>query len=138
MNVEIKCRFTSEVLFAGEYQSTKEAVERAAKARANLSRANLSWADLSRVRGEICNSHELLASIAVRFDSSLTVVAATIAGRLVGCWSEYTTAIRQYFGEDTMRRLWQAWSQDESWGCVKKMRQYGWPEPTTGMQETQK
>jgi len=97
---------------------------------ANLAGAYLADADLADVKGRIRDSHELLAYIALRFDVSLGAVAAMIAGRLVGCWQEYTDTIRQFFGEDAMRRLWQAWSQDESWGVVARMREYGWPEPT--------
>jgi hypothetical protein len=55
-----------------------------------------------------------------------------IAGRRVGCWPRYTRAIREIFGEDVMRQLWCAWSQEESWGVVAKMRKYGWPEPEDG------
>ena len=104
-------------------------VSRSCFSGADLSGADLSGADLSRIRGNVSCSHELLAAIAIRFDSSLTAVAAMIAGRLVGCWEGYTSVIRRHFGEAVMRRLWQAWSQDESWGVVEKMRQYRWPEP---------
>ena len=144
MLIEIKCRYTYKVLYAGEHTSVKQAVERANLERANLARAylagvnltganltgaNLAGANLAGVKGDISNSYELLAAISVQFDSSLTAVAAMIAGRLIGCWANYAKAIREHFGEDIMRRLWQAWSQDESWGVVEEMRKYGWPEP---------
>lgn len=127
------------VLFVGEHENLRETVEAAVRSKANLSGADLSWADLSRadlsraylsrIAGDISNSHELLAAVAIRHDRLLSPVAAMIAGRYVGCWNEYTKAIRQYFGEATMRQLWGAWSQDESWGVVAKMREHGWPEP---------
>ena len=97
--------------------------------RANLNGASLNGASLNGIRGDLSCSHELLAQLAVRFDPSLVAVAAMIAGRLVGCWGRYTSVIRQYFGEAVMRRLWQAWSLDKSWGVVEKMRKHGWPEP---------
>ena len=163
MKIEIKHRVSGAILYTGDHDSMRDAVEAAVKAEANLfganlfganlseanlfganlfgaylsdaylsdanlSRANLSEANLSGITGRICDSHELLAHIAVRFDRSLTPVAAMIAGRLVGCWPEYTDAIRTHFGEDTMRRLWQAWSQDDSWRVVERMREHGWPE----------
>jgi len=114
---------------AGAYLAGADLV-RADLADADLARANLAGANLADVKGQIHDSHELLAHIALRFDVSLKAVAAMIAGRFVGCWEDYTAAIHQFFGEDTMRRLWQAWSQDESWGVVERMRQHGWPEPT--------
>ena len=134
MLIEIKCRFTAKVLYSGEHADIKAAVEAAYLAGANLAGANLAWAyldgaNLDGAKGNISNSHELLAQFAIRFDVSLSPVAAMIAGRLVGCWKEYTSVIRAIFGEDVMRRLWQAWSQDESWGVVEKMKEHGWPEP---------
>ena len=47
MPVEIKSRFTNEVLFSGEYASLKDAVVAAVKAGANLCGADLRGADLS-------------------------------------------------------------------------------------------
>ncbi len=99
---------------------------------ASLVCANLDGASLDGITGRICDSHELLAQLSVRFDVSLKPVAAMIRGRLVGCWEEYTEVIRQVFGEGIMRRLWQAWSQDESWGVIARMQEYGWPEPVAG------
>ena len=46
MPVEIKSRFTNEVLFSGEYASLKDAVVAAVKAGANLCGADLRGADL--------------------------------------------------------------------------------------------
>ena len=80
----------------------------ASLAHAWLDGASLVGASLDGIKGNICNSHELLAQVALRFDESLKPVAAMIAGRMVGCWQEYTDAIRQVFGESVMRRLWQA------------------------------
>ena len=148
MQIEIKCRFIGSLLYSGEHDSVKLAVEAAVAAKINLGSANLRgadlgyadlrgadlrYADLTGVRGRICDSHELLAHIAIRFDASLTGVAAMIAGRLIGCWGQYTQVIRAVFGESVMRRLRQAWSQDESWGVVEKMREYEWPEPVQTM-----
>jgi hypothetical protein len=51
MNIEIKNRFTGEIIITGKYESIKNAIEKnrgADLSRANLSRANLSGADLSR------------------------------------------------------------------------------------------
>jgi hypothetical protein len=124
MLIEIKGRFDGKLLYSGEHDSIKLAVKAAVKLKVNL-----RGSDLSGIKGSICSSHELLAHVAVRFDVSLTPVAAMICGRMVGCWKEYTAAIRQHFGEDVMRRLWQAWSQDESWGVVAKMKEHGWPDP---------
>lgn len=136
MLIEIKCQFSGKVLYSGEHSSLKLAVEATVKAGANLAHANLAGAFLAHanlahanIKGNISNSCELLAHLVIRFDPALKPVAAMICGRMVGCWEEYTASIRQYFGEDTMRRLWQAASQDESWGVVAKMKQYGWPEP---------
>ena len=193
MQIEIKCRFIGSLLYSGEHDSVKLAVEAAVAAKINLGSADLRYADLryadlryvdlgsadlggadlgsadlgsadlrsadlrgadlgyadlgyadlgsadlrgadlTGVRGRICDSHELLAHIAIRFDASLTGVAAMIAGRLIGCWGQYTQVIRAVFGESVMRRLRQAWSQDESWGVVEKMREYEWPEPVQTM-----
>ena len=47
MTIEIKHRFTGEVLFACEAESMKIAVKMAIEAKADLSRANLSGSDLS-------------------------------------------------------------------------------------------
>jgi hypothetical protein len=99
---------------------------------ANFYGADLYGADLDNITGDISSSHELLAELAIQHDDSLTPVAAMIAGRRVGCWPRYTRAIREIFGEDVMRQLWRAWSQEVAWGVVKKMRQYGWPEPKNG------
>ena len=96
---------------------------------ANFSGADLSEADLSGVKGDISCSNELLAHIAIRFDPSLTLVASLILGRVVGCWADYTRAIRDLFGDVTMQRLWQAWSQDATWGVVDKMKEHEWPRP---------
>lgn len=45
MNVEIKNRFSGEIILCGEYKSIKECLEKNRKA--NLFGANLSWANLS-------------------------------------------------------------------------------------------
>ena len=162
MLIEIKCQFTSKVLYSGEHETLKDAVVSAVGGGANLRGANLrgaylsgadlrgsylsgadlSGADLSgadlrgadlsgaylgNIKGKICDSHELLAQIATRFDPSLIAVAAMIAGRLVGCWSEYTDAIRSIFGEPIMLKLRAAWSQSEEWGVIQRMKQHGWP-----------
>jgi uncharacterized protein YjbI with pentapeptide repeats len=47
MKITIKARFTDAVLFEGEYESTRHAVEAAVKRGADLYGANLSGADLS-------------------------------------------------------------------------------------------
>jgi hypothetical protein len=47
MKIEIKNRFTSEIIFSCEAESMKIAVKMAIETHANLSRANLSWASLS-------------------------------------------------------------------------------------------
>jgi hypothetical protein len=99
---------------------------------ANFARADLDGASLDGITGNISVSHELLAALAIQHDDSLRPVAAMIAGRRVGCWPEYTCAIREIFGEQVMRQLWRAWSRDELWGVVAKMRKYGWPEPEDG------
>lgn len=48
MNIEIKNRFTCEVIHDGDYANIGEAVKAAMVTEANLSRANLIGADLSR------------------------------------------------------------------------------------------
>ena len=47
MQFQIRCRFTTKVLFEGDYPTLKACVEAAVKAGANLSRADLAGADLS-------------------------------------------------------------------------------------------
>jgi hypothetical protein len=47
MKIEIKNRFTSEIIFSCEAESMKAAVKLAVDAKANLSQATLVWADLS-------------------------------------------------------------------------------------------
>ena len=65
MQIEIKSWLTGSVLFSGEYENIREALEAGVKSRANLScaylsgadmfRANLSRADLSGANDRIKN-----------------------------------------------------------------------------------
>jgi hypothetical protein len=47
MNIQIKNRFNESVIFEGEFETLKKAVEHATALKANLSEADLCWVDLS-------------------------------------------------------------------------------------------
>lgn len=147
MKIEIKHRYNYAVLFSHtcENNTIKMTVEAANLSGANLSGADLGCANLSganlgganlgganlsgaNLNGakNISNSHGLLAVIAKRYDASLTPVAAMIAGRMVGCWEDYTTVIHKVFGDDAIRLLAEAWLRDEAWGVRGCLTEHGW------------
>ena len=47
IGIQIKNRWTGDIIFESEKTTYKEAIEEAVKSKADLSKANLSWADLS-------------------------------------------------------------------------------------------
>ena len=64
MKISIKCRFTYKILFEGEYESTRNAVEDAAKRNISLSGSDLSYSDLSGsdLRGSDLSGSDLRGS----------------------------------------------------------------------------
>lgn len=51
--MEIKNRYTGEVIFSGDYETTRQCVEAALSSEADLRWANLRWANLSGATGAI-------------------------------------------------------------------------------------
>ena len=92
--IQIKDRYTNAVLFEGEFESPKECLAAAVKARANLHGANLHGANLidANLRGAIGNSKNIITIQTDRWTINYTSTVIQI-----GCQSH---DIAEWWGFD--------------------------------------
>ena len=90
MTISIKCRFTDKILFEGEYESMRHALEAAVKAGANLAGAKLAGANLADAdlaRANLAGANLVGANLASAHLASANLASANLAGAyLVGAY----------------------------------------------------
>jgi len=137
MKIEIKNRYTDEIMLCGEYESVKDCLEKNRKANlseADLSRANLSRADLSRAnlsganlsRAYLSEADLSRANLSGAYLSEADLSGADLSGakNYVSCHVFWLEIIRrqkiEIFTEKEWAIIGQVFTHRLCWESIKK------------------